>query len=84
LDAAKSAAHKCCVYLKQHGIFSESRGLDANTANAGATLFSEAMAVDADLLVLGAYGHSRLRELVFGGFTREALYDAPLPVLLMH
>jgi nucleotide-binding universal stress UspA family protein len=33
---------------------------------------------------MGAYGHSRARELIFGGFTRSVLKEASLPVLLMH
>jgi len=40
--------------------------------------------INADLLVMGAYGHSRLREFVLGGATRAILTDAPLPVLLSH
>ncbi len=36
------------------------------------------------LLVMGAYGHTRLREAVFGGFTRAMLEDAPLPLLMAH
>ena len=36
------------------------------------------------LLVMGGYGHARLREAVFGGFTRAVLEDAPLPVLMAH
>jgi nucleotide-binding universal stress UspA family protein len=47
-------------------------------------LFAEAAKLGADLVVMGAYGHSRTRELVFGGFTRSVLRDAPLPVLMMH
>src|SRR5271167_2544881 len=38
----------------------------------------------ADLLVLGGYGHSRLREWVFGGFTQQVLTNAPIPVLIAH
>jgi len=38
----------------------------------------------ADLLVMGGYGHSRLREWVFGGFTEHVLADAPLPLLIAH
>ena len=38
----------------------------------------------ADLLVMGGYGHSRLREWVFGGVTERVLGNAPLPVLMMH
>jgi len=83
-DTAREMARNCSIYLKQHEIFSESRGLVADKEDVGAVLFSEVMAAGADLLVLGAYGHSRLREFVFGGFTREVLFDAPIPVLLMH
>ena len=39
---------------------------------------------DADLLVMGAYSHSRLREMVFGGVTKRVLNDAALPVLMVH
>jgi nucleotide-binding universal stress UspA family protein len=38
----------------------------------------------ADLLVMGAHGHSRLREMVLGGVTRSVLSDADIPVFLMH
>jgi len=38
----------------------------------------------ADLLVMGGYGHSRMREVVFGGFTRRVLHAADLPVLMAH
>ena len=40
--------------------------------------------VEADLLVLGCYGHSRLRETVFGGATTRILRDMTLPVLMAH
>jgi len=40
--------------------------------------------VGADLLVMGGYGHSRLRELVFGGFTQRVLQGVQLPVLMFH
>ncbi len=38
----------------------------------------------ADLLVMGAYAHNRIRELIFGGATLEALLDATMPVLMAH
>ena len=37
---------------------------------------------NADLLVMGAYGHSRMREMVFGGFTRAILEDMPCLTLM--
>jgi nucleotide-binding universal stress UspA family protein len=45
-------------------------------------LLDAAAAENADLLVMGAYGHSRLREIVLGGATREVLRGARLAVLL--
>ena len=44
-------------------------------------LLRSALAHGADLLVIGSYGHSRRRELLFGGVTRHMLRKAPLPVL---
>jgi nucleotide-binding universal stress UspA family protein len=38
----------------------------------------------AGLLVMGGFGHSRLREWVFGGFTQRVLADAPIPVIMTH
>ena len=40
--------------------------------------------VGATLLVMGGYGHARLREAVFGGFTRHVLAGADIPVLMAH
>ena len=47
-------------------------------------LLDAAGAAEADLLVMGGYGHRRARELIFGGFTRRVLDGAELPVLMMH
>lgn len=48
------------------------------------TLLRLAVDLGADLLVIGGYGHSRMREVVFGGFTRRVLQAADLPVLMAH
>jgi len=47
-------------------------------------LAAAARAYEADLIVMGAYGHSRLREMLFGGCTRAFISSANKPVLLMH
>jgi nucleotide-binding universal stress UspA family protein len=39
---------------------------------------------EADVLVMGGYSHSRVREVIFGGFTRRVLRAAELPVLMAH
>jgi nucleotide-binding universal stress UspA family protein len=52
--------------------------------DAGHAILSLAGDLGADLLVMGAYGHSRLREMVLGGATRTILASATLPVLMAH
>ena len=47
-------------------------------------LLAEADTFDADLVVMGCYGHSRLREFVFGGATRHFLHKMHTPVLMSH
>jgi nucleotide-binding universal stress UspA family protein len=48
------------------------------------TLLAAATAAGADVLVMGGYGHSRVREVIFGGFTRHVLTGADLPILMAH
>jgi nucleotide-binding universal stress UspA family protein len=50
----------------------------------GRTLLKQAQYVHADLLVMGAYGHSQLQERIFGGATRYVLGHAEVPVLMHH
>ena len=50
----------------------------------GRALLGEVKRVGADLLVMGAYGHSRLREMIFGGATRDVLAESTTPVLMAH
>ena len=52
--------------------------------SAADTLLGAAARAESDLLVMGGYGHTRLREAVFGGFTRHVLERAELPVLMAH
>jgi len=47
-------------------------------------LASAADACAADLMVMGAYGHSRMREVIFGGCTQAVIGHAERPVLLLH
>jgi nucleotide-binding universal stress UspA family protein len=85
-DAQKAAksARKCAAYLQTHDIHSESLSVEPEAGSASSAIFSEASRRGCDLLVMGAYGHGRLREFVFGGFTRAALFEAAIPVLLAH
>jgi nucleotide-binding universal stress UspA family protein len=71
-------------HLTHHGIRAET----IRTVLAGSStpdlLLNYAADVSADLLVVGGYGHSRLRELVLGGVTRELLRHMTLPLLMSH
>jgi nucleotide-binding universal stress UspA family protein len=67
--------------LKRHGAAVEPQAIDQPDEDAGEVLLAQAAALGADLVVMGTYGHARLRELVFGGATRHVLRTATLPVL---
>jgi nucleotide-binding universal stress UspA family protein len=91
VDAIPSAAghgeapgRELAAYLARHGVSAEVRNLDGLGRAPERALCDEAMAVDADALVIGAYGHSRAQEFIFGGVTRELLSAAPVPLLLAH
>jgi nucleotide-binding universal stress UspA family protein len=71
-------------YLEWRGIVCERRAIAAGDETVGAALLRAASEAGADLLVMGGYGRSRLRELVLGGVTRHVLSHAQLPVLLAH
>jgi nucleotide-binding universal stress UspA family protein len=71
-------------HLAWHGIEADVRRLDGGGGAAGPRLSAAAHECAADLVVLGAYGHSRTRELLFGGCTQHFLEDATQAVLLMH
>jgi nucleotide-binding universal stress UspA family protein len=71
------------AYLAWHGIQATVHSFAA-AGPAGVALLSQATALGADLVVMGAYTHSRLRQLILGGVTRHVLHDSPLPVLLSH
>jgi nucleotide-binding universal stress UspA family protein len=70
--------------LSRHAVKPAITNLKATGETVGEQICARAVAQDADLLVMGAYGHTRLRELVFGGVSRHILAHAPVPVLLSH
>ena len=66
------------------GVACDVRGAGGRRRLFGNLLLSRVADEGADLLVSGGYGHSRLRELVLGGVTRELLAHMSVPVLLSH
>ena len=71
-------------YLGQHGVEAEIHYDPAKTAHPGEAIVDYANAINVDLIVMGAYGHSRLRELVLGGSTRFLLHNMPVPIFISH
>ena len=73
-----------CLHLARHGANAVCESIRADDIDVGNMLLSRAADEDADLLVMGAYGHSRLTEVLLGGATRHILAHMTLPVLLSH
>ncbi len=71
------------AYLRRHGVTARPMNVDED-GSVGEKLLATANDIGADMMVMGAYGHSRLREIVFGGVTRHVLGHSELPVLMSH
>jgi nucleotide-binding universal stress UspA family protein len=71
-------------YLKHHDVDARFRHVRNRNSDVGTTLIGEAKRTKADLIVMGGYGHIRLREWLLGGVTYNLLHEAPLPILVAH
>lgn len=80
LDCSESVVRQ----LRWHGLNAYGHFVIPAGRSVPNAVLESAHGVHADLLVMGAYGHSRLREFVFGGFTQRILEGVDLPVLLFH
>jgi hypothetical protein len=69
-------------YLRWHEIEAETQLFKPLTKDVGAGLLGAARDFNADLLCMGAYSHSRLRQLILGGVTRHILENSDMPVLM--
>lgn len=84
-DVANSErARELREYLKLSGLRCVDRAINPAFEETGAVLLDAARRADADILVVGGYGHARLREVVFGGVTRHLLTHPALPVFIAH
>ncbi len=72
------------LHLTRHGVKVEVQQTQVEEINVGDTILSRLADLGCDLLVMGAYGHSRLREVVLGGVTRTLLESMTVPVLMSH
>jgi nucleotide-binding universal stress UspA family protein len=80
----KHSAEELAKNLSRHGIDVVLDRVDARGRPAGGILEAYVASHELDLLVMGAYGHSRLREFILGGATNSLLSKPPLPILFSH
>ena len=72
------------THLSRHGITAEVSEVESGGASAGEIILTRAREEGAELLVMGGYGHSRLREMMLGGTTRHVLEQMTIPALFSH
>jgi nucleotide-binding universal stress UspA family protein len=83
-DEAGLPGADVCLHLARHGVKAEAQELVASDLEVGDLLLSRAADHGADLIVMGAYGHARWREVVLGGVTRQLLNQMTVPVFMSH
>lgn len=83
-DRARNSGKEIEAWLGRHGVKAEIVRDIAPTSEIGNAILSRAADFDADLIVMGIYGHSRVREMVLGGTSRTLLSSMTVPVLMAH
>ena len=81
---AQRIGERLALGLKTRGLLAEAATIQAGDSSIGAALQEHALRIGGNLLVMGGYGHSRVRDFVLGGATDGILADLRLPVLLSH
>jgi len=71
-------------HLARHGLSVEIKRIVTSGSDVASTILSHAADSAADFIVMGGYGHSRLREFIWGGATRGILGAMTVPVLMSH
>jgi nucleotide-binding universal stress UspA family protein len=79
-----AAGRRIAEYLTWQGVNPALTLLQPGSKSVGEAVVEKAVELKADLLVMGGYGHSRMREMILGGVTRYVLNHAGLPVLMTH
>jgi nucleotide-binding universal stress UspA family protein len=81
---SRVGADSLARHLAWHGISARSERISQGAAPVGETLLAEAAKCNADMLVMGAYTHSRVVQIILGGVTRYVLNNATIPLFMAH
>ena len=81
---ATTIAADMSQYLDKHSVVPHAQTVSADGVAAGQFLHDWARGQGSDLLVMGAYGHTRIREFILGGVTRWSLRNTTIPILMAH
>jgi nucleotide-binding universal stress UspA family protein len=84
LDGDDGEEARLAQHLSRHGVRAETTRTVADDIPDGEALLSYASDISATMIVAGAYGHSRAREMIFGGVTRTLLAEMTVPVFFSH
>jgi nucleotide-binding universal stress UspA family protein len=83
-DREQSVGSNALEHLAHHGIPAVLHQVKSTNSDVATVIRNQARDQNADLIVMGGYGHSRLREWLLGGVTYTLLHDSPIPLLLAH
>ncbi|BDA83582.1 universal stress protein A [Aureimonas sp. SA4125] len=80
----ETPSDRLAIYLDRHGVRVRENALTTRSGSVADTLREHVAASGSDMLVMGAYAHSRIREAILGGVTRSLLGASPVPLFLSH
>jgi nucleotide-binding universal stress UspA family protein len=83
-DGREGPGVRIAAWLARHGVDASVKRDTAGDSDVGEIILSRAADQDADLIVMGLYGHSRMREWVLGGASRTLLASMTVPLLVAH
>lgn len=83
-ETVSEPGHHLSQMLVRHGAKVNVSILAKSSSHVATTLLQHARDIDADMIVMGAYGHSRFRQSIIGGATRDMLKDIQIPVFMAH
>jgi nucleotide-binding universal stress UspA family protein len=84
IDHGEEPGADIATYLARNGVTVSVDCVPSGGNSVAHVMRRHAVDMGADLMVMGAYGHSRLRERIFGGVTHSMLKDAAIPILMAH